>query len=81
MFESESFKDLLLHMTHFPMETQCPKCGLYDLTREVIDQIAETSGGSEVRFQMRLSAARCQCKPPHRAVPETQTRLPYKESE
>ena len=80
MFESESFKDLLLHMTHFPDETKCPKCGWYDLTREVIDQIAETSGGSQSYFELRMSQAACKCTPPYRVNPE-QGRLPYKESE
>lgn len=90
MFESESFKDLLLHTTHFPPELQChvprfggeycpdhqrDECKLFAITDEVIDQIAETSGGSKEYAIMRLEAARC----PHTPTTEQQSRLPYKE--
>jgi len=80
MFERDWIEKLKMGMTHFPEETKCPKCGWYDLTQEVIDQIAETSGGSESYFQLRLSQAQCRCTPPHRVKVEQQ-RLPYKESE
>jgi len=78
MFEGEWLEKLKMSTTHFPEETKCPKCGWYDLTREVIDQIAETSGGSQSYFELRLSQAACKCTPPHR-VKMQQPRLPYKD--
>ncbi len=78
VFEGGWLEKWKMSWTHFPPETKCPRCGWYDLTPENIDQIAETSGGSETYFQLRLSAARCQCSPPHRVKVE-QARLPYKE--
>jgi len=67
MFEGGWLERLKMSTTHFPEETKCPKCGWYDLTQEVIDQIAETSGGSQSYFELRLSAARCGCSPPFKA--------------
>ena len=92
MFEGEDwFERWKMTFTHFPDELQChiPKdngeycpehrrneCKLFAITDEVIEQIAETSGGSKPRAIMRLEAARC----PHGRTEEQQTRLPYKEN-
>ena len=78
MFEDDWLEKVKMGWTSFPNEAKCPKCGWYDLTREVIDQIAETSGGSQHYFELRKSQAACKCSPPHRVDPE-QARLPYKE--
>lgn len=76
MFAGDWYEKWKRTVTHFPDETQCPKCKLFAITDEVIDQIIETSGNeSEVR--MRLEAARCICRPAHRVNVE-QGRLPYK---
>lgn len=68
-----------MSVTHFPDELQCPKCGLFAITDEVINQIIETSGGSPANARMRLEAARCICRPSFQPRSESQVRLPYKE--
>ena len=80
MFEGDWLEKWKMSWTHFPPETRCPKCHWYDLTPGNIDQIAETSGGSQHYFELRMSQAACKCSPPHRVTPE-QPRLPYRESE
>ena len=70
-----------MSITHFPDELQCPRCKLFAITDDVIDQIIETSGDSEMNARMRLEAARCICRPAHQPRNEEQVRLPYKEGD
>jgi len=79
MLQGDWFERWKLSVTHFPDELQCPKCLLFAINDEVIDQIVETSGGSEANARMRLEAARCICQPRFQPRTEQQTRLPYKE--
>ena len=80
MFQGDWFERWKMTWTHFADELQCPKCMLFAITDDVIDQIIETSGGSDANARMRLEAARCICNPRHQPRGEEQARLPYKES-
>ena len=79
MFEGDWYEKWKATVTGFPDETQCPKCNGFAITDKVIDLIIETSGGNDYLVRMRLEAARCTCRPPHRVNVE-QGRLPYKET-